>query len=312
MKNIHKGVELMPFEVIKLDMPNIKGKTILWDDRIEGLSVAAETNSILSKVKPRNSILIKLPEWNGKENEEEYICQIKKNFQEGLNKAIEKKISKVSIPITKNNLNGGVVWRDLAALESVVVDSLIKSKLDIELLIENNNEDLLEKGFAKDMLDYVLRNFQINRKLSSIESSPNLMELCTIYGATDLIIPKKEEEKKIAYGAIQEGLAIRLNELNLTVEELSAKTGLDEKIIYYIKNNLNSVLQKEELISLVVGLEMDSKKARDVLKKAGYQLTASSKADLIFAYFIDKMVGSVYLLKLALFQSGQSTNLSHR
>ncbi len=294
----------MPFEIKRLNIANIKGKAVMWDDRIARFSTHKDTKNTLSKIKKKNSIHIRIPEYSGVE-ENEYTEAIREGYKDGLNEALRKKMNTICIPVTRNKLNDGIIWRELVALEKVVLEHLEKNICNIEILIENDCEDLLEESLAKDILDYILKNFDIDRKIIDTDTSPNLMEICTMYGASDLIIPKKTVGKNLGSAVIQEELFSTIKKARLTDLEFYARTGFEKEIFTKGETNQNNTLRRDELIGLVVGLKMPSEEGRQLLRKGGYNLEINLKADLILAYFIDREIGSLYLLQLALVQYGE-------
>ena len=61
---------------------------------------------------------------------------------------------------------------------------------------------------------------------------------------------------------------------------------------------------KSTAIQLAIGLELDLPGTQQLLEKAGYALTRSSKADLVVQYFIERRVYSVPFINEALYDCG--------
>ena len=53
-------------------------------------------------------------------------------------------------------------------------------------------------------------------------------------------------------------------------------------------------------------LELDLEETKDLIGRAGYALTRSSKADLIVAYYISRKVYNIHKINMTLFEFDQS------
>jgi len=77
-----------------------------------------------------------------------------------------------------------------------------------------------------------------------------------------------------------------LDDKRTSIETLTSKTGMDSNYIDNLKNDTNYVPAKGEAVAACLACKLNFEEARVLLEKSGYQLTNSSKEDLIVRYFL--------------------------
>ena len=102
-----------------------------------------------------------------------------------------------------------------------------------------------------------------------------------------------------------------------TLLKLIDKTGKKDSQIYKkallskqhfskIRNNPNYRPNKQTAIALALALELDLEQTKDLIGRAGYALSNSSKFDLIIRYFIEQGNYNVVEINMALYEFDQS------
>ena len=84
------------------------------------------------------------------------------------------------------------------------------------------------------------------------------------------------------------------------------KAGLTKQHFSKIRNNPDYKPTKPTAIALALALELDLEQTRDLIGRAGYALTNSSKFDLIIRYFIEKKNYNIVEINMALYEFDQS------
>lgn len=88
--------------------------------------------------------------------------------------------------------------------------------------------------------------------------------------------------------------------------EVYKKANLSKQHFSKIRNNPHYKPTKPTAIALALALELDLEQTRDLIGRAGYALTNSSKFDLIIRYFIQQKNYNVVEINVALYEFDQS------
>lgn len=133
--------------------------------------------------------------------------------------------------------------------------------------------------------------------------------------------PKKAETKVFSLRKAKPSLAELLAETDAgfseTLLKLIDQTGKKDSEIYTkanlsrqhfskIRNNPDYKPTKTTAIALALALELDLEQTRDLIGRAGYALTNSSKFDVIIMYFIREKNYNLFDINAALFEFDQS------
>ena len=132
--------------------------------------------------------------------------------------------------------------------------------------------------------------------------------------------PKQSEEPADFYDGHESKLAERMSYLSdtfseyllyliqskgLTNAEVYKSAIVDKKVFSKIKNDKYAHPQKITALCLCVGARLNIDEARDLLARAGYALSPSSKTDVIFSYFIENEIYDMIQLDIQLEEYGE-------
>lgn len=253
------------------------------------------------------------PVWQGGSQNEEALlraCYIK-----SLNLAKKHWLKSIAFPLISSGSCGYPKEEALQIAVSAISSFLLKYEMTVYLVVYDEDSFCLSKKLAQRV-----ERFIDDRYVQVRSSYPHLQPL-GIPGVAAYSIcpaPRKEDSapKAIPRRRLSDLLAqteetfsqclLRLiDERGKKDSEVYNRANLDRRLFSKIRSNKNYKPSKQTVLALCVALELSLDETKDLLEKAGFALTHTSKFDIILEYFISEGSYDIFEINAILFQFDQ-------
>lgn len=255
------------------------------------------------------------PIWQGGENDEEKL--LSNCYSNSLKLAKEYGLKSIAFPLLSSGAFGYPKDRALKIAISTIGDFLLENDMDVFLVVFDSEAFRISEKLFSSIKQYIDNKYVELRHSSRRDIYEEMNESRQIYSqeSYDYSIQKTETKKKKrklddALSQMEETFSQSLLRLidgkEMTDPETYKKANIDRKLFSKIRNDMNYKPKKTTVIAFAIALELNLDETKDLLLRAGYGLSHSSKFDIIVEYFIEEGNYNIFEINEALFAFDQS------
>ncbi len=256
------------------------------------------------------------PVWRGGSHGEKELLQ--SCYQNSLALAKEHHCESIAFPLISGGIYGYPKQQAFDIAVGVIQEFLKENDMDITLVIFDKDSFICSQQYADNISEYISRNYVDEHT----EQSPRSQSFRNVFGAVALkksepMMPTARAElsfadedlKTIIENQIDESfsemLLRKIDEKGMTDSECYKKANIDRKLFSKIRSDRLYKPSKTTAVAFAIALELPLEETKDMLMKAGFALSHSSKFDIIIEFFIQKNIYDIFTINEALFSFEQ-------
>ena len=237
------------------------------------------------------------PVWHGGAYGEEQL--LISCYRNSLNLAKKYACETVAFPLISAGAYGYPKDEALRIAVSEISRFLLENEMTVTIAVYDKQSFQISKKLLADIREYIDERYidahyvARSNLLYSDGQLPNqaAADLREIVGSVD--------------ESFSEMLLRKIDEKGMTDAQCYKKANIDRKLFSKIRNHPGYKPSKPTAIAFAVALELPVAEAADLLLKAGYALSPSSKFDVIVEYFIRHQRYDIFEINEALFEFDQ-------
>ena len=258
------------------------------------------------------------PVWTDGKNHEFEILE--NCYRKSLQKALELECESIAFPLISTGVYGFPKDKALQIAVSVFSQFLTENEMEIILVVFDKRSFQLSGQIVGDIDSYIDANYvrEIHRKEYPLRSrrSTRVEELAeednypleemTDTGVTELLMPLENislEDQLANIGvSFHDKLFELIDEAHLDNKEVWKRANLDRKHFSKIQCDRNYHPKKKTVMALCIALQLDLEQSKDLLARADWAFSPSSKVDLIVQKAIIDKQYDIMQLNVTLFK----------
>ena len=254
------------------------------------------------------------PYWAGGSFGEEAL--LRSCYDRALKLALEYGCRSVAFPLISSGNYGFPKDKALQIAISAFSAFLPEHEMQIYLVVFDRTAFRLSEKLFQKVASYIDENYvdacETMAFAAEREKRPSFRrnaQICESRAVMEAACPKAmslEDMLKQEDAGFTETLLKLIDQSGKKDSEIYKKANISKQHFSKIRNNPHYKPTKPTAIALALALELDMEQTKDLIGRAGYALTNSSKFDLIIQYFIEQRNYNVIEINMALYEFDQS------
>lgn len=241
------------------------------------------------------------PIWNGGLNQETEL--LRSCYRNSLELALKYGCESIAFPLISTGAYGFPKEQALETALGVISSFLMQHEMMVYLVVFDKTAYALSEKLFKTIETFIDEKYAEENMLNQRRQREDQGRTYTgLFKRKDRSLAHMLHNVDITFS---ESLLQWIIKKGKTEPEVYKKANVDRKLFSKIKNNKNYRPSKGNAVALAVGLELSLAETKELIGKAGYALTHSSKFDIIIEYFISQGNYDVFEINEVLFAFNQ-------
>ncbi|HQA50581.1 MAG: macro domain-containing protein [Syntrophomonadaceae bacterium] len=277
-------------------------------DRIGGCKVGEAVISKGYNLPAKYIIHTVGPVWQGGHANE---AQLLHNcYINSLNLALKHKCESIAFPLISSGIFGYPKDQALHVAISAISEFLLNNEANVYLVLFDKNAVTLSEKLFTAITEYIDDHYVDERLLKERHRGIEYVAGRAVIRQDEVLYsPSRSLEDVLGQldETFSEMLLRLIDEKGLTDVETYKRANIDRKLFSKIRSNKDYHPSKATALALAIALKLNLDETLDLLSKAGYTLSPSSKFDVIIQYFIEEGNYNIFEINEALFYFEQAT-----
>ena len=258
------------------------------------------------------------PRWrDGQHGERDKLVSC---YTTSLKLAKENGCESVAFPLISSGIYGYPKDQALKVAIETISDFLFENDMTVYIVIFDRKayqigeklfsdiEEFIDDNYVDEHAD---RKYELRRRKQLIEEDATFESIKSLQSApmaAGAVMPTAslDDAVKQIDESFSQMLLRKIDEKKMTDAECYKKANIDRKLFSKIRSDIHYKPSKPTALAFAIALELPLNETRDLLMKAGYALSHSSKFDIIIEFFIQNENYNVFEINEALFAFDQS------
>ena len=259
------------------------------------------------------------PVWHGGiQGEKDFL---KSCYQKCLALAKDHDCRSVAFPLISAGTYGYPKDEAMSVALDVISKFLFENDMLIYLVVFGRTEYLTSKKLFSDVQEYIddvyaashyHRNAEVRRRElwqvdeeAALQYEEELRASQSLSMESSIPAPDLAKILQEADEGFSESLLRLIDDKGMTDAQCYNKANIDKRLFSKIRSNPDYRPSKPTVFAFAVALELSLQETAELLKKAGFAISHSSKFDIIVEYFIKKRQYNIYEINNTLFDFDQ-------
>ena len=257
------------------------------------------------------------PRWrDGKHREQELLESC---YRTSLNLAKENSCQSVAFPLISSGVYGYPKDQALKVAVDTISTFLLENEIMVYIVVFDRKAYQISGKLFADIAAYIDDWYVYEHTDSRSEQRRRLEALSeeSCFEAAPVPLPSEAICKSCSSQSLEEALGQmdesfsemllrKIDESGMTDAQCYKKANIDRKLFSKIRSDKFYKPSKPTVLAFALALELPLAQMQDMLGKAGFTLSHSSKFDIIVEYFVERGNYNVYEINEALFAFDQS------